>query len=208
MDTASPRLRMSVVGVVVIGCFLALFARLWYLQVIEAPELEFQATANRSRSVAVEAPRGRILDVNGKVVVDNRTSLVVTVDRSKLPKAQRERVISDLAAALTTLGTPTKTDTIEARLADLQYDDLQPVPVANDVTNDLLVHLSERADEFPGVAVERTSVRDYKYGAAAGNILGYVGRINEKTLEKVEDEPGIDPDGVPKTYQPDSTIGL
>jgi cell division protein FtsI/penicillin-binding protein 2 len=44
---------MSVVGVVVIGCFLALFARLWYLQIIEAPELEQLATTNRERTVAV-----------------------------------------------------------------------------------------------------------------------------------------------------------
>ena len=58
MDTASPRLRMSVVGVVVIGCFVALFARLWYLQVMEAPQLEEQATTNRTRAVAVEAPGG------------------------------------------------------------------------------------------------------------------------------------------------------
>ena len=39
---------MSVVGVVVIGCFVALFARLWYLQVMEAPQLEQLATTNRT----------------------------------------------------------------------------------------------------------------------------------------------------------------
>jgi penicillin-binding protein 2 len=201
-------LRMSVVGVVVIGCFLALFARLWYLQIIEAPELEQLATTNRTRVVAVEAPRGRILDVNGKVIVDNRTSLVVTIDRSKLPKAERERVISDLAATFTELGKPTKTESIEARLADLQYDDLQPVPVASDIPPQLMVYLSENADRFPSVAVERKSVRDYKYPAVAGNILGYVTRINEETLAEVEDDPGVDPGGAVKTYQPDSTIGV
>jgi penicillin-binding protein 2 len=199
---------MSVVGVVVIGCFLALFARLWYLQIIEAPELEELATTNRTRVVAVEAPRGRILDVKGRVIVDNRTSLVVTIDRSKLPKAERDRVISDLAATFTDLGTPTKTESIEARLADLQYDELQPVPVASDITPQLMVYLSENADRFPSVAVERKSVRDYKYPAVAGNILGYVSRINKETLEEVEDDPGVDPAGSVKTYQPDSTIGV
>lgn len=199
---------MSVIGVVVIGCFLALFARLWYLQIIEAPQLEEVATTNRQREVAVEAPRGRILDVNGNVIVDNRTSLVVTIDRSKLKKADRERVVSDLATTITNLGTPLKIDTIVARLADLQYDDLQPVPIISDVRPDVLVYLSENAEQFPGVAVERTSVRDYKYGATAANIVGYVGRINAKTLAAVKADPGVDPDGVAKTYQPDSTIGL
>jgi len=209
VDTASPRLRMSVIGVVVIGCFVALFARLWYLQVMEAPQLEVQATANRTRTVAVEAPRGRIIDRNGKVIVDNRTSLVVTVDRravNKMKKVDRDALVSKLAATFTEFGTPTKTDAIESRLADLQYDDLQPVPVATDVTQDLMVYLSEHADEYPNVAVERESVRDYKYPGYAGNILGYVGRITKEKLDAAE--PGADPDGVVKTYQPDSTIGL
>ena len=164
---------MSVIGVVVIGCFAALFARLWYLQVMEAPQLEVQATAKRTRTVAVEAPRGRILDVNGKVIVDNRTSLVVTVDRRvlKKPKARRDdALVSTWPTRSPSSGTPTKVETIEARLADQQYDELQPVPVATDITNDLMVYLSEHADEFPSVAVERESVRDYKYGATAGNI--------------------------------------
>ena len=214
MDTASPRLRMSVIGVVVIGCFVALFARLWYLQVMEAPQLEVQATQNRTRTVAVEAPRGRILDRNGMVIVDNRTSLVVTIDRrahNKLKAADRDALVSKLAATFTEFGTPTKTDAIEKRLADLQYDDLQPVPVATDISQDLMVYLSEHADEFPNVGVERESVRDYKVKDAegavvGGNILGYVGRITKEKLDAAE--PGTDPDGVVKEYQPDSTIGL
>ena len=209
MDTASPRLRMSVIGVVVIGCFVALFARLWYLQVMEAPQLEVQATQNRTRTVAVEAPRGRILDRNGVVIVDNRTSLVVTIDRrahNKLKAADRDALVSKLAATFTEFGTPTKADAIDKRLADLQYDDLQPVPVATDISQDLMVYLAEHADEFPNVGVERESVRKYNYDGVAGNILGYVGRITKEKLDAAE--PGTDPNGVVKAYQPDSTIGL
>jgi len=209
VDTASPRLRMSVIGVVVIGCFVALFARLWYLQVMEAPQLEVQATQNRTRTVAVEAPRGRILDRNGVVIVDNRTSLVVTIDRrahNKLKAADRDALVSKLAATFTEFGTPTKTDAIDKRLADLQYDDLQPVPVATDISQDLMVYLAEHADEFPNVGVERESVRKYNYDGVAGNILGYVGRITKEKLDAAE--PGTDPNGVVKAYQPDSTIGL
>jgi penicillin-binding protein 2 len=200
---------MSVIGVVVIGCFCALFARLWYLQVMEAPQLEVQATANRTRTISVEAPRGRILDRNGKVIVDNRTSRVVTVDRSKfkqLGQADQDALVAKLAETITRFGTPIKIDTIQQRLADQQYDDLQPVPIISDVTQDLMIYLSERADEFPTVDVEPRSVREYKYGAAGANVLGYVGRITAERLATAE--PGADPDGVVKTYQPDSTIGL
>lgn len=209
MDTASPRLRMSVIGVVVIGCFAALFARLWYLQVIEAPQLEQVATVNRTREVAVEAPRGRILDRNGKVIVDNRTSLVVNVDRyafNKMKQVDRDAEVSRLAALFTAFGTPTKVDTLQARLDDKQYDDLQPVPIATDISTNLMVELAEKADQYPNVSVEHASVRQYNYPGVAGNILGYVGRINAETLKDAE--PGTDPDGVEKKYQPDSTIGL
>jgi penicillin-binding protein 2 len=208
MDTSSPRLRMSLIGVVVIACFVALFARLWYLQVMEAPALAVQASANRTRSVSTEAPRGRILDVKGRVLVDNRTSLIVTVDRNQLKKVnERDALIARLADALTAAGTPTKVDAIEKRLADKQYDSLQAVPVAIDVSEDLVHHLSEYGDEFPSVSFERRTVRVYPYGAAAANIIGYTGRITADSLKTLE--PGTDPDtGAVKTYEPDSIIGL
>jgi penicillin-binding protein 2 len=79
--------------------------------------------------------------------------------------------------------------------------------VAIDIPEELLVYLSERADDYPAVAVERESVRTYPYGASAANIVGYVGRISAEDLETAT--PGVDPEtGVEKTYQPNSNIGL
>ena len=71
MTPDSPRLRLSVLGVVAFS----LFARLWYLQVMANDEFEVAAEANAVRVVAVEAPRGRILDTAGRVIVDNRISI-------------------------------------------------------------------------------------------------------------------------------------
>lgn len=210
MDTSSPRLRMSVLGMVVLGCFVALFARLWFLQVMAAPTLNVEAQANRIREAAVEAPRGRILDVKGRVLVDNRTSLVITVDRrqyASLTTSAKDQLTGRLAATLTDFGRPTKVVTVQKRIDDPQYNPVQPVPVAIDVPEDLQVYLAEHAEDFPGVSVERESVRSYPYGAAAANILGYVGRISEKQLSGTK--PGVDPDtGIEKTYQNNSNIGL
>ncbi|CAN5194049.1 hypothetical protein BH18ACT4_BH18ACT4_11760 [soil metagenome] len=80
----NPRLRLGLIGIVAVSLFAALFARLWYLQVMASPEYRVAARANQQRVVAEEAPRGRILDRNGLVLVDNRISIVVTVDRQKL----------------------------------------------------------------------------------------------------------------------------
>lgn len=187
---------------------MALFARLWYLQVMEAPQLQVQAIANRTRVVAIEAPRGRILDVNGKVLVDNRTSLAVTIDRAAFRKLPDQAdLMNRLADVLTRYGTPTKVSSLEKRYADVQFNDLYPVPVATDVSEEVQWYLAEHADDFPTVAVDRRSTRVYPYGAAAGNVLGYVGRITAEKIKAVE--PGVDPDsGAVKSYQSDSTIGL
>jgi penicillin-binding protein 2 len=207
MDTSSPRLRMSLLGVVVLGCFIALFARLWYLQVMEAPALAVQATANRTRIVATEAPRGRIFDAKGRIIVDNRTSLIVSIDRNELKKVNdQDELISRLADALTANGAPIKTATIQKRLADKRTDQLGVVSIASDVTEEVVHHLSENAEDYPSVSFERKTVRFYPYGTAASNILGYTGRISAEALKTLE--PGTDVDGVEKTYQPDSIIGL
>ena len=84
----SSRLRLGVLGVVVLSLFAALLVRLWYLQVMASDQYEAVAT-NSVRLVTTEAPRGRILDRNGVVLVDNRISDVVTVDRNGSADATR-----------------------------------------------------------------------------------------------------------------------
>ena len=158
MDTDSPRLRLSILAVVCLSLFGALFARLWYLQVMVADQYQVEASANRVRTVAEEAPRGRILDVKGRVIVDNRVSLVVTIDPyalKKQTKEAREDLKLRVASKLTEFGIPTKVAAIDKRLNDPQYPQLQPIPIAIDIPENLYLYFSERSEEFPTVAVER-----------------------------------------------------
>ena len=209
MDADSPRLRLSILGIVVFALFATLFARLYYLQVMSPETGQVEAANNSVRVIQEEAPRGRLLDAKGRVIVDNRTSLVVTMDPQELKKLEddeRTDVILRLATELTLSGTPTKVMSIERRLADPQYSPIQPIPVAIDVSEDLMVYLAERADEFPSVAVHRESVREYPHGSLAAHVVGYVGRISDTELEA---KMGTDeePKTVTKPYQPSSSIG-
>ncbi|MEY4131932.1 MAG: penicillin-binding protein 2 [Actinomycetota bacterium] len=210
MDTDSPRLRLSILFVVVAACFVVLFGRLWYLQVMAAPALAESAEQTRIQEVFIEAPRGRIIDVKGRVIVDNRTSLIVTIDRKKFKSdfksSKQDELLAKLADMLTANGAPTKVSTLKARLDDQRYSDFQQVPVATDVTDEVIHTIAERNDEFPTMSYERKTVRVYPYGAAAGNILGYTGRITAELKDKLV--TANDPDGIPKTYQINSTIGL
>ena len=70
-------LRVAVLGSFALAMFAIIFFRLWFLQVLSGDKYRAQANNNRIRDVAVPAPRGNILDRNGKVLVDNRVSIAV-----------------------------------------------------------------------------------------------------------------------------------
>lgn len=207
---------MSILGLVAVSLFGALFARLYYLQVMEAPQFQVAAQANRSRTITEEAPRGRILDVKGRVLVDNRTSLVVTVDRpalDALTAAQTDDLKLRLASTITDFGVPTKVKDVESAINDQRFDPLQPVPVAIDVPESLLIYFAEKQDDFPGVTVKRESVRRYPEEArgstglpVAAHLLGYVGPVNQDELDAKQGTKD-DPKTIAKPYQMNSEIG-
>lgn len=207
MTEEPARLRLSILGVVALALFATLFARLWFLQVVGSPEYQLQAETLNTRKISIEAPRGRILDAKGRVIVDNRVVTVVTLDRKELEQSDdRDGTLLRLARELTKAGIPTKVSDLEARLVDKRFSPIEPVPVATDIDESLEIYLTERRDQFPGVHVERETVRVYPYGALASHVLGYVGKINQEELEQrmgTKDDP-IDN---PKPYREDSIIG-
>ena len=192
MNPDSPRLRLSILGVVAFSLFAALFARLWYLQVMAADESQVAAEANRIRVVAVEAPRGRILDRDGKVIVDNRISVQVTVDRSALDELdddERHTVLAKVADALARSGIPKTVEQLEERIADQRYSPYVPVPIAGDVPEDLKIWIDEHASELPAVAASRVAVRNYPYGRLAAHVVGYTGKITKEELDAASKKP-------------------
>lgn len=194
--------RLSLIAVVAVSLMATLVIRLWFLQIMAAPTFEQAATGNRTRTIHSEAPRGRILDVHGRVLVDRRESLVVTVDRTvvrQLSAAETERVFTELAVELNRSGFKTKVDDLHARLANPRYEELKPVPVAEDVDTELWTVLAER--DLPGVEVERQWVREYPYGEVAAHLLGYVGTANQEQLDAAAVTH------VAKPYQPGDEIG-
>ena len=71
--------------------FAVLFFRLWDLQVLSGSEYLAEAKNNRTREFKVIAPRGEILDRDGNVLVDNRTSLALQLNTQKLPADPAEQ---------------------------------------------------------------------------------------------------------------------
>jgi penicillin-binding protein 2 len=171
--------RLAIVGMLIVVVFVALFSRLWFLQVLAAEDYRQLARNNRIRLVYSEPSRGRILDSHGEVLVKNRESLAVTVDRQIVdtPREQR-RVLRRLAKAL-----DLERRELEDNLLDTAASPYKPVAVAHDVPERKATWILERQQRFPGVDVEELPVRSFPMDNTAAHILGYVGEISPEDLE-------------------------
>jgi penicillin-binding protein 2 len=196
-------LRLALFGGVAVALLAILFLRLWLLQVLDGEKYLAEAKNNRTRSFLTSAPRGKILDRNGKVLVSNRTSLALQVNPRKLP-ADPGRRHAELArlAELThsTLKRLRRTMHEELKLAPAA-----PVTLRQDVGHDLVYYLQENQDRFPGVETQRVFVRAYPDGTLAAHLLGNVGEIDKKELKEPRFRglrPGdkIGQEGVEDTY--------
>ena len=196
-------LRIALFGGFAVVLFAVLFFRLWLLQVIDGEKYLAEAKNNRTRSYRVSAPRGEILDRNGKVLVANRTSLALQVNPRKLPadEAQRHAELARLAA----LTHSTLPRLRRAMHKELKLAPAAPVTLRRDVGHYLVYYLQENQDRFPGVEVQRVFVRAYPDGTLGAHILGNVGEISPEELKEPRFkglQPGdeIGQDGVEDTY--------
>ena len=173
----SSRLRLGVLGIVVLALFATMFARLWYLQVLVGPELRVEAQANSVRLIHTEANRGRILDREGRVLVENRIVPTVVVDRE---------AVEDQPDLLTRVGQLLGKDPRELgrRVTDSRFSAYKPVPLVEDVPKDKVVYLREHQTAYRGVSVVQLTQRTYPNGRLAAHVLGYVGEINDTELEE------------------------
>jgi penicillin-binding protein 2 len=185
-------LRLKVFAALVAFMFAALTTRLWFLQVLAADQFRDAAKQNAVRLLDVPAQRGRILDDNGNLLVDNRLSLVVTVNKQEAGSHLED----ELYRLSKLLDVPA--DELAARVADPRYYVFQPVPVEADVGKRIEFYIREHARQFPGVTVVQEPVRVYPEGSLAAHVLGYLGQISPDQLE----DPAFD------DYRPGDEVGV
>lgn len=206
LDSSSARLRMSVLAAVAFALFMALFARVWFLQIMSEQEFVALADGNTERSVVELAPRGRILDAQGRILVNNRPSIVITIDKeiiaaNNVSGEELDDLFFQLADEISATGKLTKVAEIEAAYDSDRFGPFAEVPVVRDVSEGLQTYLAERSHEFPGVNSQVVLVRSYPYGELAAHMLGYVGALNEAEFAAKTEK------GHPKQYQPNDEIG-
>lgn len=169
--------RLKVLAALCAFMFAALGTRLWFVQVLASEQYRREARHNGIKIVFTPAPRGRILDRNGNVLVGNRSSLVVTINRQELGDHAAE-VLPRLSRLLEV---PVKD--LRTNMDDPRYYAYAPVPVAFDVPKEVAFWLGEHEDRFPGVSYEELPVRTYPLGTLAAHVLGATGQITADLLK-------------------------
>jgi penicillin-binding protein 2 len=191
-------LRLAILGVVIVVTFVAMFSRLWFLQVLATEDYQLLAKENRVRLVYTEPKRGRILDRNGNVLVENRPSTALTVNKQLIDTPDEQRTTLKKLTRLLVPKDPgiSKKDRreikkerrrtfkdLKRRLNDVTVSPYKPVAVAYDVDEMLAIRIEENFEDFEGVGIEELPVRVYPRGQIAAQILGYVGEISQEDLK-------------------------
>lgn len=191
------RLRLIVIQTLVFSLLATLGARLYYLQVVSGEEYQGQAASQSVREIVVQPQRGLIVDAMGRPLVTNRLTWVVSLDRTLLGRMSEEDRAELLRRTAQAIGLRVRQ--IEARLL-LCGDDgavagtcwngspYQPVPVARDVGEAAALRILEQPEDFPGVVVDRQTLRQYPapYGINAAHLLGYLSPITSEELDTAE----------------------
>jgi len=182
--------RLVVMYVLVAALLITLGGRLWYLQVMTGTSYASAAAQDQTRAVIVPSVRGQILDDTGRPLVDNRTALVVSVNRALLQQqpdggtAVLHRLAKLLHMDYGLLQQKLRICTAGVSQPCWQGSPYQPIPVDQKASNAVALQIMENQRDFPGVTAEPQPVVHYvqPYATTAAQMLGYLQPITAQQV--------------------------
>lgn len=180
-DARLVRRRVVVGAVLVVMLTLVLVARAYYLQVIQYDHHTTLAENNRIHVQPIPPTRGLIFDRNGVIIADNRPSFSLTVTRERA---------GDWQAVLDTLVQVLELTAEDRAIFEKRFRQgrrpFEPVPILFELTEEQIARIAVNQFRLPGVEVTAQLVRHYPLGEHFAQSVGYVGRINEQELKKLD----------------------
>ena len=158
-----------------LAVFLLLGGRLAWLQLYKGLYYGKQADGNRMRSSVIMAPRGRIMDIHGKVLADSSPGYVLSL--------QAGHKFSDEEVALLARLLAMQPDVIRKK-ADRAAGTYEQIVVKSELTPQEITALEEHLKDLPGISLDLQPMRHYLYGTSAAHLLGYVGEVSEEQLKQ------------------------
>ena len=175
-DEKIPAVRLAVIQYIVAAVLAVLVFGLWRLQVVGGQNYHALAEANRIRKVPILAPRGKIFDREGRLLVDNYPSVSCFLVRE-----QGHDITPDLP--LISRGLNMSVDQIDAILVKYRAaPKYQPLPLKQDITPDEVEFIEAHKDELPELDTIQEQRRLYPKDGFAAHLIGYVGEVSEDML--------------------------
>ncbi len=165
-------------------CLILLFilvARMIHLQVVQHDAFSTLSQNNRFQLTPVPPNRGLIFDRNGVVLAENRPAFHLKVTPSEV--SSLDRTLSELVEVINIR----ETDIDRFKLALKRYRAFEAIPLRLNLSEKEAAHFAVNRHRFPGVDIAAPLTRYYPFGAMTSHLLGYVGRIDEEDLEKLDE---------------------
>jgi penicillin-binding protein 2 len=189
------RNRLMLAGLVIAVAFAILLARFSWLQVVQRAYYHTLAEQNRISVVPVVPNRGLILDRNGVVLAANYSAYTLEVTPSKVDEI--ERAIDELSTIIDVSARDRR------RFKKLQEEskNFESLPIRTRLTEEEVARFAVSRYRFPGFEIKARPFRSYPLGEVASHAIGYIGRINEADVKR------IDAEGLATNYKGTDHIG-
>ncbi|MDA8456745.1 penicillin-binding protein 2 [Acidovorax sp. GBBC 3334] len=180
-DLSRFRTRVIVVGLVVLLAMCLIVARLLVLQVVRHEDLADQAESNRTAVVPIVPNRGLIQDRNGVVLATNYSAYTLEITPSKV--GSLEETIDELSKVVEIHARDRRRF---KRLMD-ESRSFESLPIRTRLTDQEVARFTAQRYRFPGVDIKARLFRNYPLGDIGSHAIGYIGRINQREKERIED---------------------
>jgi penicillin-binding protein 2 len=176
-DNRLPQARLAIASYVIVGMVGLLLLGFWKLQVVDSDKYGQMAERNRVRSIPIIAPRGRMLDRDGRVLVDNYPSFSILLLRDD--------------PALIDKNLPAIADGLGIQISDLKdqlestknLPKFQPIVIKPEATNADVAFIESHRSDIPLLEMLMVQRRRYLPGGFMSHASGYVGEVSEQQIE-------------------------
>src|SRR5438552_1698533 len=175
------RRRMSIAGVLVIVAFGGLFGRFVYLQLIEHRHYQTLAESNRIAIVPIVPNRGVVTDRNGVVVAQSYSAYTLEIAPSRVKNL--DAMIDELSTIIDVQ--PPDRKRFKRLLDESKF--FESLPLRTRLTDEEVARFAVNRYRFPGVEIKARLFRQYPFGALASHLIGYIGRINERDVKRIDE---------------------
>ncbi|HEY2458296.1 MAG TPA: penicillin-binding protein 2 [Candidatus Acidoferrum sp.] len=176
-DNRLPQERLAASSYVIVGMITLLLLGFWKLQIIDSDKYGQMAERNRVRSIPIIAPRGRMLDRDGRVLVDNYPSFSVLLLRDDMAAVEKNlSVIAD--------GLGLSVDDLHEQIANTAaLPKFQPIVIKPEATPADVAFIESHRADIPLLEMLMVHRRRYLPGGFMAHASGYVGEVSEQQIE-------------------------